>query len=101
MKISLNWLKQYVRVYASIGELERAVTFLGFEVEGVVSTGAPKLDHVVAEPVEGNFHGEVFKRKDAKTLRSEERTDGGSELCVFALNSVVQANCFRKRTSFW
>jgi len=47
MKISLNWLKDYVQLDASVDEITRAITFLGFEVEGVVSTGAPKLDHVV------------------------------------------------------
>ncbi len=47
MKISLNWLRDYVQLDASIDEISRAITFLGFEVEGVVSTGAPKLDNVV------------------------------------------------------
>ncbi|MDI1250468.1 MAG: phenylalanine--tRNA ligase subunit beta [Lacunisphaera sp.] len=47
MKISLNWLKQYVRVYSSTEELKRAITFLGFEVEGVVSTALPPLTNVV------------------------------------------------------
>jgi len=47
MKISLNWLKQYVRVYASVEELTRAITFLGFEVEGVQSTALPPLTSVV------------------------------------------------------
>jgi phenylalanyl-tRNA synthetase beta chain len=47
VKISLNWLKQYVRVYASIEELKRAITFLGFEVEGVQSTALPPLVNVV------------------------------------------------------
>jgi phenylalanyl-tRNA synthetase beta chain len=47
MKISLNWLRDYVQLDASVDEISRAVTFLGFEVEGVQSTGAPKLDHVV------------------------------------------------------
>ena len=47
MKLSLNWLRDYVQLDASIDEITRAITFLGFEVEGVVSTGAPKLDHVV------------------------------------------------------
>ena len=47
MKISLNWLKQYVRVYSSVEELKRAITFLGFEVEGVASTALPPLSHVV------------------------------------------------------
>jgi phenylalanyl-tRNA synthetase beta chain len=47
MKISLNWLRDHVQLDASIDEISRAITFLGFEVEGVVTTGAPKLDHVV------------------------------------------------------
>ena len=47
MKISRNWLRQYVRIYASADELMRAITFLGFEVEGVVNTGLPPLDLVV------------------------------------------------------
>ena len=47
MKISLNWLRDYVQLDASIDEITRAITFLGFEVENVISTGAPKLEHVV------------------------------------------------------
>ncbi|MDO8545082.1 MAG: phenylalanine--tRNA ligase subunit beta [Opitutaceae bacterium] len=47
MKISLNWLKDYVQLDASVDEITRAITFLGFEVEGVQPTGAPKLEHVV------------------------------------------------------
>ncbi|MSU46814.1 MAG: phenylalanine--tRNA ligase subunit beta [Lacunisphaera sp.] len=47
MKISRNWLRQYVRAYASADELKRAITFLGFEVEGVASTGLPPLPRVV------------------------------------------------------
>ena len=47
MKISLNWLRDYVALDASIEEISRAITFLGFEVESVATTGAPKLSHVV------------------------------------------------------
>jgi hypothetical protein len=47
VKISLNWLKDYVALDASVDEITRAITFLGFEVEGVASTGAPKLQNVV------------------------------------------------------
>ncbi|HVS52184.1 MAG TPA: phenylalanine--tRNA ligase subunit beta [Opitutaceae bacterium] len=47
MKISLNWLRDYVALDASVDEITRAITFLGFEVEGVVSTAAPKLENVV------------------------------------------------------
>jgi len=47
MKISRNWLRQYIRIDASTDELKRAITFLGFEVEGVTSTGLPPLENVV------------------------------------------------------
>jgi phenylalanyl-tRNA synthetase beta chain len=47
MKISLNWLKDYVQLDASVEEISRAITFLGFEVENVATTGAPQLSKVV------------------------------------------------------
>src|SRR3954467_8829805 len=47
MKISLNWLRDYVALDASVEEITRAITFLGFEVENVIRTGAPKLENVV------------------------------------------------------
>ncbi|MEO6005963.1 MAG: phenylalanine--tRNA ligase subunit beta [Opitutus sp.] len=51
MKISLNWLQDYVKLTASVDEICRAVTFLGFEVEQVIRTGAPQLSHVVVGEV--------------------------------------------------
>ncbi|HZP60412.1 MAG TPA: phenylalanine--tRNA ligase subunit beta [Opitutaceae bacterium] len=51
MKISLEWLKDYVALDASVDEICHAITFLGFEVEGVRQTGAPKLAHVVVGEV--------------------------------------------------
>jgi phenylalanyl-tRNA synthetase beta chain len=47
MKISLNWIRDYVALDAPVAEIERAVTFLGFEVEHVASLGAPPLESVV------------------------------------------------------
>ena len=48
MKISLNWLNRYLPLAGvSTDELKRAITFLGFEVEGVVSTALPPLQNVV------------------------------------------------------
>lgn len=47
MKISLNWIRDYVPLTASVDEISRAITFLGFEVESVHTTGAPKLEQVV------------------------------------------------------
>src|SRR3954466_11107100 len=51
MKISLNWLKDYVQLTASVDEICRAITFLGFEVEQVIRTGAPQLSQVVVGEV--------------------------------------------------
>ena len=51
MKISLNWLKDYVALTAPADEIARAITFLGFEVEQVISTGLPPLDSVVVGEV--------------------------------------------------
>ena len=51
MKISLNWLKDYVALAASAEEIAHAITFLGFEVEATVVTGAPPLDRVVVGEV--------------------------------------------------
>jgi phenylalanyl-tRNA synthetase beta chain len=51
VKISLNWLKDYVALSAPVEEITRAITFLGFEVEHVSATGAPRLDQVVVGEV--------------------------------------------------
>jgi phenylalanyl-tRNA synthetase beta chain len=48
MKISLNWLKDYVNLDGiSVDDLSHAITFLGFEVEGVAHAGLPPLTNVV------------------------------------------------------
>ena len=51
MKVSLNWLKSYVGLDASVDEITHAITFLGFEVEQVSRTGLPPLPQVVVGEV--------------------------------------------------
>jgi phenylalanyl-tRNA synthetase beta chain len=51
MKISLNWIRDYVAIDAPVPEITHAITFLGFEVEHVASTGAPRLSQVVVGEV--------------------------------------------------
>ena len=51
MKISLNWIWDYVALDAPVEEITRAITFLGFEVEHVSVTGAPPLGKVVVGEV--------------------------------------------------
>jgi len=47
MKISLNWIRDYVALDAPVPEITRAITFLGFEVEQVIEAGVPRLVNVV------------------------------------------------------
>ena len=48
MKVSLNWLQSYVDLTGvSAEDISRAITFLGFEVEQVIRTGAPAFNNVV------------------------------------------------------
>src|SRR5579863_1075474 len=51
MKISLNWIRDYVALDAPVPDITHAITFLGFEVEHVASTGAPRLREVVVGEV--------------------------------------------------
>ena len=52
MKISRNWLQDYLDLSGVTDEqIAEAITFLGFEVEGIEHTGAPQLDNVVVGEV--------------------------------------------------
>ena len=57
MKVSYRWLKQYVALEEKPATIERALTLLGFEVEGMEETGLPPLENVVVgEVLERNPH---------------------------------------------
>ncbi|MFA6959612.1 MAG: phenylalanine--tRNA ligase subunit beta [Opitutaceae bacterium] len=48
MKVSLSWLQSYVDLTGiTADDISRAITFLGFEVEQVIRTGAPTFNNVV------------------------------------------------------
>jgi len=51
MKISLNWIRDYVPLDAAAPDVTHALTFLGFEVEQVAAAGAPPLENVVVGEV--------------------------------------------------
>jgi phenylalanyl-tRNA synthetase beta chain len=49
MKLSRSWLQDYVDLSeVTADDISRAITFLGFEVEQVLRTGAPRFELVVA-----------------------------------------------------
>ena len=49
MKVSLNWLKDYIDIQVGIKELNNLLTMAGLEVEGAISTGEGFEMVVVAE----------------------------------------------------
>ncbi|MEX2381088.1 MAG: phenylalanine--tRNA ligase subunit beta [Opitutales bacterium] len=51
MKISYQWLKQYVDLDRSLGEVESALSLIGFEVDEVETIGLPNLPQVVVGEV--------------------------------------------------
>jgi len=51
MKISYQWLCDYVEIDRSMSEIEEALTLIGFEVEGVETVGVPRLEKVVVGEV--------------------------------------------------
>lgn len=55
MKISKNWLSNYLELNKTNEEIEQALTLIGFEVEGIDEWGLPDLPEVVV--------GEVLRRE--------------------------------------
>ncbi len=51
MKISTHWLRRYIDLNRTPEEVEEALTLIGFEVEGVETTGLPELPEVVVGEV--------------------------------------------------
>ena len=74
MKVTLNWLKQYVDFDWSPEQLAERLTMLGLEVEGVHKTGGEFDGIVVAQiltrdPVPGSDKLSVCKVNDGKGER--------------------------------
>ncbi len=49
MKVSLNWLNDYVDIQTDVKDLANLLTMAGLEVEGITSTGEGFEKVVVAE----------------------------------------------------
>jgi phenylalanyl-tRNA synthetase beta chain len=80
MKVSYQWLKNYIDLDRTAVEIEEALTLIGFEVEEVVETGLPLLPNVVV--------GEVLSRHQhpnadrLSVCRVAVDTDGGEKRIV-------------------
>ncbi|HLE56174.1 MAG TPA: phenylalanine--tRNA ligase subunit beta, partial [Rhodothermia bacterium] len=63
MKISFDWLREYVDIDVTPAELAERLTLLGFEVDGMIETGPKSLDGIVIGRVLG-----VRRHPDADRL---------------------------------
>src|SRR5262245_41899140 len=109
MKISLNWLKSYIKLDASVDDICRAITFLGFEVEQVIRTGAPELkDVVVGEILTRDKHPNADKLSvctvdvgsagGVKTIVcGAPNCDAGNRVPVALPGAVLPGNCTLKQ----
>src|SRR6476620_7063999 len=61
MKVTLNWLKQYVEFDWSAAELAERLTMLGIEVEGIQKLGGEFEGIVVAQVISVDKHPNADK----------------------------------------
>lgn len=61
MKLTLNWLKQFLATNASLDDITKALTMIGLEVEEVIDSTATFKDFIVAEVVSTTPHPNANK----------------------------------------
>ena len=77
MKVTLNWLKQYVDFNWSPEELTERLTMLGLEVEGVQKISGAFDGIVVAQVITRDKHperGQAFASAASTTARANARS---------------------------
>jgi phenylalanyl-tRNA synthetase beta chain len=99
MKISLNWLRQYIDINAPVRELEKGLIDLGIEVEAIEDQ-AGKLDKfVIGKVIERKKHPNADKLSvcsvDAGTgeilniVCGAPNVDSGQTVCVALVGAIV------------
>ncbi|MGL6167102.1 MAG: phenylalanine--tRNA ligase subunit beta [Fusobacteriaceae bacterium] len=73
MLISLDWLKQYVEIKEETKDLEKALTMIGQEVEGIEIQGKDLENVVIGQVVEFLKHPEAEKLTLLKVSVGEEK----------------------------
>jgi phenylalanyl-tRNA synthetase beta chain len=77
MKLSLNWLKEFLFVRNSVAEIVEALTFAGVEVEGVEQRGAELDKVIVAQIDEFEPHPNADRLTNKSTPRSLPSRNSG------------------------
>ena len=85
MKVTYNWLKEYVDFDWSVEELAERITMLGVEVEGIVGAGGAFEGIVVGEVITRDQHPNADKLSLCKV------NDGSRELQIVCGATNFQA----------
>ena len=104
MKISLNWLRNYIDISLSVNDLVKGLTDLGIEVESVEDQ-QKKLDKfVIGKVLERSKHPNADKlsvcKVDAGTgeilniVCGAPNVDAGQTVCVALVGAIVPAGGF-------
>lgn len=99
MKISVNWLKQYINISLSQAELVKGLTDLGIEVEEVIDQAAILNKFVIGKVVDRQKHPNADKlsvcKVDAGTgeilniVCGAPNVDSGQTVCVALVGAIV------------
>src|SRR5690242_919770 len=85
MKISLQWLSEWVEVGTNVSALSHALTMAGLEIEGQSTAAPPMSGIVVAEVIS------TAKHPDAEKLSVCRVNDGKQEVQIVCGASNVRA----------
>ncbi len=99
MKISLNWLRNYIDISLPINDIVKGLTDLGIEVEGVENQAVKLKNFVIGKVIERKKHPNADKlfvcKVDAGTgeilniVCGAPNVDSGQTVCVALVGAIV------------
>ena len=92
MKVTYNWLKEYVDFDWSVEELAERITMLGVEVEGIEETGGAFEGIVVGQVVTRNQHPNADKLSLCKVSDGSPTVDVQCADCADPFYSTVDTS---------
>jgi phenylalanyl-tRNA synthetase beta chain len=106
MKVSLSWIKEYLRLERSVEEISDALTLAGLEVDGVVETPEDVIFDVALTPNLGHCMSIVgiarelaaifqlpLKRKKIAFTPTEEKNQEQVQVAIEAPNACYRYSC--------
>ena len=99
MKVSLNWLKDYIDVTLSIDELVKGLIGLGFDIESVENQADKLKNFVIGKVIERKKHPNADKLSVCKVdigtgellniVCGAPNVDAGQTVCVAKVGAII------------